>query len=300
LSGKVKARQCVRRVPGWEMETAMRTRSQTTRNCDKPSAGAWRRGAVWGLVGVCVAGSTCVAARAAALASAEAILDTYVDVTGGKAAYARLKSRVSTGTVHFVSINIQGRFTRYQAASGKEYALVESEALGLLEEGTDGKVAWANSLLAGPRIKVGTESAFVLRDAALDAAVRWREFFTKAEYGGQCVLDGKPCFKLLLTTREGNAETQYYEEKTGLLCRIETVLDSEVGPLPVEITIGDYRETDGVLVPYRIYRKLAGGMLEILTELKRVEHNVAVPPERFKLPTDVQAVVDKEAAARVE
>ena len=48
---------------------------------------------------------------------------------------------------------------------------------------------------------------------------------------------------------------------------------------------------DGVLFPHKVRR--VGGGQEILILTERIDHNVKMPADRFKLPDDIQAIVDK-------
>jgi len=60
---------------------------------------------------------SCVAGGFAAdpLPSAESVLDRYVQVTGGKQAYAKRKSEIAHGTLVYTALGIKGTITRYAA-----------------------------------------------------------------------------------------------------------------------------------------------------------------------------------------
>lgn len=232
------------------------------------------------------------------LPAAEAVLDRYVDVTGGRKAYEKLVSRVSIGTMDFVSLRIRGRASFYQSKPDKYYSMIESEAFGNMEEGAAGNVAWANSLMGGPRLKKGPERAYALRQAPLDVAMRWREHYEKVEALAKETIDGVPCFKILLTPDEGRPETRFYREDSGLLVRTELVMDSETGPLPAVILTSDYRDVDGLLIPHTTRHIVAGGFHEACLTLESVEHNRSIADDRFAFPDDVQALVEKEMQAK--
>src|ERR1700757_4780405 len=102
-------------------------------------------------------------AAADTLPTGEAILDKYIEVTGGKAAYEKKISEVSTGVMEFTGKAVKAHIPGYQAAPNKSYTVVEIDGIGKMEEGTDGTVAWERSALKGPRIKTGEEKAVSLR-----------------------------------------------------------------------------------------------------------------------------------------
>src|SRR5882757_7574647 len=92
-----------------------------------------------------------------ALPKAETILDRYVEVTGGKAAYEKHTRDTMTGTISFPAQGLSGKLTRYAMAPDKEYSVVELGPIGKIESGFSNGVAWEKSAILGPRIKSGEE-----------------------------------------------------------------------------------------------------------------------------------------------
>src|SRR5258708_36503016 len=70
-----------------------------------------------------------------ALPKAETILDRYVEVTGGKAAYEKHKTELGTGTMTFTAQGLKGSISRYAAAPNQTYAVIELEGIGKIEQG---------------------------------------------------------------------------------------------------------------------------------------------------------------------
>src|ERR1700733_11126936 len=81
-------------------------------------------------------------AQTEALPKAESILDRYVEVTGGKAAYEKRKNAVETGTVEIKAQGLKGTVTRYTAEPAEGYLVMEIDGVGRLESGMDNGVAW--------------------------------------------------------------------------------------------------------------------------------------------------------------
>src|SRR6266542_921973 len=120
----------------------------------------------------------CLALNAAdPLPKAEAILDKYIEVTGGKAAYEKKRTEVSSALMEFVGKGVKASMTIYHAEPNKSYSVVEIDGIGKIEEGTDGSVVWERSALKGPRVKTGEERAVSLRAADIHHDTRWRDFF---------------------------------------------------------------------------------------------------------------------------
>jgi hypothetical protein len=224
-----------------------------------------------------------------ALPTGEAILDKYIEVTGGKAAYEKTVTETSTGLMEFTGKGVKGHITSYQAAPNKSYTVVEIDGIGKMEEGTDGTVAWERSALKGPRIKTGEEKAVALRAATIQHDVRWRDFFQKVECTGLEPLDSHICYRVVLTPKEGQPETRYYDKKSYLLVRTNMILKTEMGEIPTEMSVSDYRRVDGVLMPFQLKQKVLGQELTVTHE--SVRNNIDIPRDRFALPDDVKALV---------
>jgi hypothetical protein len=216
-------------------------------------------------------------ARAAdeALPSGEAILDKYVEATGGKAAYAKLHNRVSKGFFEFVGMGIKADLTIYGAEPDNMYSLLEGEGLGKIEE-----------------------KALALREAAFHGTVQWRKLYKKAECVGMETVNEKPCYKVVLTPNEGKPVTSYYDQKSNLLVKIEMTVVTPMGEIPFESYPGDYKRIDGILIPHKTVIKVMGQ--ERMITIESVEHNVDMPKDRFALPEDIQALLAKEKSEGTE
>jgi hypothetical protein len=221
--------------------------------------------------------------------TAEAILDKYIEVTGGKAAYEKKLTEVSTGVMEFTGKGVKAHMATYQAAPNKSYMVVEIEGIGKMEDGTDGSVVWERSALKGPRLKSGEEKAVALRGAAIHHDVHWRDYFQKVEFTGVEPIDGHVCYRVALTPKEGQPETRYYDKKSNLLVRTNMILKTEMGEIPAEMSVSDYRSVNGVLMPFQLKQKVLGQEFTITQE--SIQSNVDIPKDRFALPDDVKALV---------
>jgi len=230
------------------------------------------------------------AARAAApdLPSADSILQRYIDVTGGAKAYDSIKTEVATGTFTMAAAGIKGTITSYSSAPNLAYAVIDLAGVGKLEEGTDGKIAWENSALQGARIKSGDEAADTLLEAAMDLHTNWKKYFKSAEVTGTEEVQGKLCYKVLVTPFQGAPDTRFYEKDSGLLVKEAGTHDSQMGKVPAERLIGDYRKQGDLLIPFHTTESVAGQSFE--TQLDKVELNVPIPASRFAVPAEVQAL----------
>ncbi len=250
-----------------------------------------RRDLIPPLVLAALACSAAWGAPDAPLPKAEDILDKFVEVTGGKAAYEKVHNEKSTGTFEFVGKGIKGSVTSVREDPNKAVTTVELQGIGTIKEGSDGQIAWESSSLQGPRIKQGAERAEAMREATLLAPLYWRKLYKHVETVGQETIDGQPCYKVLLTPEEGKPETQYYDKTTGLMVKMTVTASRPEGEIPTETIFSEYRDEGGLRQPHKV-RSIAMDQ-EFLLTLEHVDYNIEMPANQFDLPAEVKALAPK-------
>jgi len=228
---------------------------------------------------------------AADLPKAETILDKYVEVTGGKAAYEKIHSQIETGTMEMAAMGFKGAVTSYRAEPDLVYTEIVLEGIGKIQDGSNGKVAWANSAMQGPHVKEGAERAQAMQTARFNGEVHWREIYKSAETTGSETVDGKDCYKVVLTPNEGSPVTHYYDKSSGLLLKVSLVTESPMGQVAADSFPTDYRKEGDVLMPHKVRQAVAGQ--EFTITIDTVKINAEIPKDRFDLPAEVKALVDK-------
>ncbi len=228
------------------------------------------------------------ATAVAGLPSAATVLQHFVDVTGGKAAYEAVKSEQATGTFMIAAAGISGTIKVFAATPAKAYAVVDIPGVGKMEEGTDGLVAWENSAIQGARIKSGDEAAAAIREGAMDARTDWTKYYKSAEVTGTETVNGKQCYKVVMTPLTGGPEDDYYDKESGLLIKQSAIYDTPMGKVPVELVMSDYRKQGALMMPFHIEQHLANQQFD--TNFDKYEFNVEIPESRFALPPEVKAL----------
>ncbi|RMF83564.1 MAG: hypothetical protein D6744_04435 [Planctomycetota bacterium] len=232
------------------------------------------------------------AAQNDALPDAAKILDRYVEVTGGADAYKEIRNRVSKGTLEIVGQGIKLDLEIYSARPNLFYRRVESDVTGVGEAGFDGRTAWEVST-HGARIIEGEERDFMARGAQFDSTENWRAQFKNAECVGRETIEGKDCYKIVLTPRAGKPTTRYFDVESGLIVKSTMVIASQMGDLELESYPGDWREIDGIKLPHKSRQVIPAVSQERVFTLESVKHNVDLPADRFKLPEPIRELVQK-------
>jgi len=223
-----------------------------------------------------------------------ALLDKYVEVTGGRAAHEKVKAMIETMTVEIPAAGVKFQATAYHAAPNKSYTVMEIPGAGKMEEGTDGNIAWSLSALQGARIKEGDERAFALLDAAYDSDVRWKDYYKSVETTGTETVEGEPCYKVELTSKGGLKQTRYFSTKSGFLLKAAMTMKTAMGEIPAETVLSDYRDEGGILAPHRMVTRLMSQ--EMIMSVDSIKLNPEIDPSRFALPAEIQALVEKSGA----
>jgi hypothetical protein len=225
------------------------------------------------------------------LPKAETLLDKFVEVTGGKAAYEKNHNSVSTGTMDFAAMGLKGTLTAYKAAPDKSYVEIDIAGVGKVKEGSNGTVAWSLSAMQGPHLKEGEEKTAALQLAKYDGDVKWRETFKTVETTGVETVDGKECYRVVLTPKEGSPSTRFYDKQSGLMFKAIMTAKTPMGDVTVESVVSDYRKEGDILVAHKMTQKTMGQ--EFSLALETMKYNVDIPKDRFDPPAEIQALMDK-------
>lgn len=225
------------------------------------------------------------------LPSGEKVLDDYLKTTGGKKAHNKLENRVTVASLNLAAQGITLDMTIYSARPNRNYTMVESEFTGKIEKGSDGNTVWEISDMMGAQIKDGQEKADFLREAHFDRFAAWRELYTETECTSIETIEDRPAFKVLMTPTSGARQTMYFDTETHLLVKHEFVIENPMGSIPITSYVSDYREVDGVLIPYRVKALVMDQERLLITE--SIEHNVDLPDDRFEIPPAIQTLLDE-------
>jgi hypothetical protein len=228
---------------------------------------------------------------AADLKTGDAVLDHYVDVTGGAAAYAKVHNMIMKGSMSMPAMGIKGAVTIYSAEPNKSAMSTNIAGVGKITEGTDGTNAWAFSAMQGPQLKKGEELEDSLREAFFHKETEWRSLYTSATLDGVEDVDGKPAYKVTLTPKTGKPQTEYYDQASGYMVRMQSVRKTPLGDIPVDVSIGSYHKDCGVELPHSMVQTVAGQKIEL--QMDSIECNGDLPADAFDPPAEVKALLSK-------
>ena len=226
-----------------------------------------------------------------ALPKGETILDRYVDVTGGKAAYQKHKTQSAKVSMEFAAQGLKGTGTQLADANNSRVS-VTFDNIGTIEMGVVDGVAWELNPMTGARLLDGPEKAERLRDDKFNGPLFWREFWKSAETQALEQVKGEDCYKVVLTPKaDSKPMTSWYSKKTGLLMKETRTVKTQMGEIPVEFYPSDYKEFDGVKVPTKVTQQVMGSEIRMMTD--EVAFDVPLPKEKFDPPVEIKKLMAK-------
>jgi zinc protease len=242
-------------------------------------------------IGAAVVVSLNMARAADDLPKADTILDKFVDVTGGKAAYEKHHSEVAKGTFEMAAMGIKATITAYNAAPNKEYTETELPGMGKMKQGTDGTVYWQTMAMMGPHVMEGAEKEQASISATFNRELHWRDLFKEVKTTGTEKVEGKDCYDVVLTPAVGAPITQCYDKDSGLLVKQTMTVQSPMGEQTANTFLSDYRKEDDVLMPHKMKESVAGQ--DVTITFDSITFNADIPPDTFALPDEIKALLKK-------
>lgn len=216
----------------------------------------------------------------AQLPSADQVLENYYTAVGGKAALEKITSRVTRGSLNTPQGKLQ--FEIDQKVPSMFLVSVTLPGGGAYQEGFNGSSAWRK----GDRGPAGELSGPELAVARVGARFFDPELAPAANSVSPRVIsetwNGHDCYVLRETAPDGIFERLYFDKQSGLLVRRVVIERTLFGLLPNNWDFSDYRDVNGVKVPFTIVRGRWDGGFTF--NAVSVQLNVPVEDAKFQKP----------------
>lgn len=147
----------------------------------------------------------------------------------------------------------------------------------------DGTAAW----LQGPRgIRDlgGAQLAQAARDADFYGELHLREQYPEMAVAGKEKVGERDAYVIVSRVSEKRIERLYFDAQTGLLLRVNALTQTPLARLPEETVYEDYREVDGVKIPFTVRASYVDPFIGWTRKLTEVKHNVEVDDSKFAKP----------------
>jgi photosynthetic reaction center cytochrome c subunit len=217
------------------------------------------------------------------LPEANVILDKYLAATGGADAFRKIKTRVEKGTIDAMGEKYPVEI--YSEAPDKRVS-ISHPSFGESVTAFNGQAGWLGSPRgAHPMGTLENQAARI--DAQLDFPARVRELFQEFRVLPGEAIGGHATY--LLTAKGAGVPpvNLYFDQQTGLLLRQVRYAETPLGRNPTQVDYADYRQTDGVNIPYQWTLTRTNGSFTI--QIQSVQQNVAVEEKLFVMPPPTPA-----------
>jgi hypothetical protein len=225
------------------------------------------------------AAGTNPAANVPAGPTADQILDKYLQAAGGADAMQKITSRIERATLTGFG---PGSFPIeiYAKAPDKRLSVMHTPR-GENTTAFDGHVGWTAGF-GPPREVTGGELENMKLDADLHFATDVKQLFTQFRVRPSEKVGDRDAY-LVFGLKQGQPPVKlYFDEQSGLLVRQVQYVESALGRNPTQIDFADYRDADGVKVPFRW--TIARPLGRFTIQVDQIQQNVAIDDAKFAKP----------------
>ena len=242
---------------------------------------------------VAVAGLVLGSVHGVAAQTADEIVEKHLAALGGRAALAKLTSRVMTGTftVSTPAGEFSGPVEITNQAPNKVRTLINLDlsAVGVgkmtIDQRFDGITGYAIDTLQGNRDITGDQLEAMRNAVFPSPLLNYKENGITLELTGKEKVGDRDAYVVVMKPKTGPSSKVYFDATTFLMIRQVATLDiPQVGPLEQTTDLSDEREVDGVKVPHKIAS--TSSVQNFTVTLTKVVHNSALDQTLFAKPAN--------------
>ncbi len=207
------------------------------------------------------------------------VIDKYIEAVGGK---EQLKSvedmmmKMST-TVQGASLMIE----RKQKAPGKMAMVVSMNGNVMNETRFDGEKGFVSQMGQKKMIE-GEEAEGLKEQAVIFPELNYEDKGYTLELKGVEPVNGEDAYKLIVMDENGDKTTEFYSVETGMKLKEVSTQEGPQGESTVTNEFKDYREVNGIMIPYEM--KTIGAMpMPMTMKVEEVQINEGISDDTFKV-----------------
>ena len=218
--------------------------------------------------------------------SVDELMKKVVDALGGEANWRKIKSRVSTYDVDYVNQGVKGYGTKYEKypnlTADETNLTALGKPIGKTFEYFDGTSGGEDTSFTPAEKYTGKQ----LEDARINAdfygLIDWQTNYKKADFRGAAKVENEDAYVVVFEPEKGSKNTIYFSQKTFLPLKLESLSTSSTENIsfPYSELFSDYREIDGIKIPFKIVNSNSNSG-ESITIVKEIKQNTAIDDKVF-------------------
>jgi zinc protease len=222
-----------------------------------------------------------VSAPTAPALTADQILENYIKAIGGRENWKKLTTRISTGTIDVPAMNLSGLVTVREKAPNRSIFTVNFNG-AVFQQGFDGTIGWSNDPQNGLREQTGEELAETKRDSDFYHPLDLKQMYSKITVAGTDKIDDRDAYVVEASSGDLGTDKIYFDAQNGLVLRIVGQHHTLDGPATFTEDFSDFREVDGIKLPYTVRQESPSSTFTI--KFTEIRHNEAIEDASFAKP----------------
>ena len=225
------------------------------------------------------------------------ILSDAVKAVGTPEAWSAHQSAHMTMTMTFQGVGITGTAQRFATARDKALVVTEIPGVGVIREGSNGKVFWSQDPINGLRLLDGAEADQARIESVWNPELRVADLFSTVEAKNQPGADGKILECVVLTPKIAPPTTRCFDPATHLQTLETGVRPTPQGDTPFSSTVGDWRTVGGLKTAFAL--ETQAGPITFVAKVQSLVFDEPMDDEKFE-PPHPAAVTPANASGKEE
>jgi hypothetical protein len=218
------------------------------------------------------------------LPTADELSEKCANGSGGKEAWAKLKTVVMTGTVDIPTFNAAGKVEIFAKRPNKIMRTTSiMDGQYIQKEGFDGQAGWASDPQKGLRALSGAQLEQIKVEAIFDTDSRLKEVYPDLKVTGRTKVGDRDAFTAVTQAPGGKTLTMYLDAQTGLRIAEDSEGPDETGNVEkAHVLLEDYRPEGNIQMPHRI--RINASSVSLVITIAEVKVNEPVDDAKFAMP----------------
>jgi len=212
--------------------------------------------------------------------TSEKVLNDYVSALGGQDKLDKVKDMTMTSKISIAGLPAEANGVTRQKRPNLFYQEISVAGMGTLNKSTyDGKVGKVSGM-QGSKTVSGEELEEFKKQGEFFPETRYAENGYDLKLESISMVDGEKAYVMIVTDPSGEKFTEYYSVESGLKIKEEATQEGPQGPMTSSTTYSDYREVNGVMIPFT--QVVIAGPQKIIINMDKVEINTGLKAADFK------------------